>query len=54
MTHNNMIQNSNDKLSEINFYFVPNQPILERNMGLATPEFVQNYQKLTKSKKNRS
>ena len=41
MPHNsNMPSNNNDKLSEINLYFVPNPPILERNITLATPDFV--------------
>ena len=48
-----MPDNTNEKLSEINLYFVPNPPILERTVVLATPEFVTNFQKLSKCKKNR-
>ena len=48
-----MPYNTNEKLSEINLYFVPNPPILERTVVLATPEFVTNFQKLSKCKKNR-
>ena len=43
--------NTDEKLSEINLYFVPNLPILETTVVLATPEFVTHYQKLSKCKK---
>ena len=43
--------NTDEKLSEINLYFVPNLPILETTVVLATPEFVTNFQKLSKCRK---